>query len=55
MFTNRVGTGNTARNNLVGLTIRDRRLKLRISQRELADRLTVIGLDVDKNAFHHGY
>jgi transcriptional regulator with XRE-family HTH domain len=50
MFTNRVGTGNTARNNLVGLTIRDRRLKLRISQRELADRLTVIGLDVDKNA-----
>lgn len=50
MFTNRVGTGNTARNNQVGLTIRDRRLKLRISQRELADRLTVIGLDVDKNA-----
>lgn len=47
MFTNRTETG---RNNIVGVTVREYRKQLRISQRELADRLQIIGLDIDKNA-----
>lgn len=47
MFTNRTETGS---NNIVGVTVREYRKQLRISQRELADRLQIIGLDIDKNA-----
>ena len=36
MFTNRTETG---RNNIVGVAVREYRKQLRISQRELADRL----------------
>lgn len=46
MFSNRYN----GRNNIVGLAIKKRRRELRISQRELADRLVNIGMDVDKNA-----
>ena len=46
-FTNRTETG---RNNIVGVAVREYRKQLRISQRELADRLQIIGLDIDKNA-----
>ena len=46
MFSNRYN----GRNNIVGLAIKKRRMELRISQRELADRLVNIGMDVDKNA-----
>jgi len=37
------------RNNIAGLRVAGLRKGLRISQRELADRLHVIGMDVDKN------
>ena len=37
-------------NNLCGTNIAAFRKELKISQRELADRLQLIGLDVDKNA-----
>lgn len=47
MFTNRAETG---RNNIVGVAVHEYRKQLRISQRELADRLQIIGLDIDKNA-----
>lgn len=47
MFTNRTETG---RNNIVGVTVCKYRKQLHISQRELADRLQIIGLDIDKNA-----
>lgn len=47
MFTNRTPDG---RNNIAGIKVAELRKKLRISQRELADRLAVIGLDIDKNA-----
>lgn len=47
MFTNRTPDG---RNNIAGVKVAQLRKNLRISQRELADRLAVIGLDVDKNA-----
>ena len=47
MFTNRTETG---RNNIVGVAVREYRKQLRISQRELADRLQIIVLDIDKNA-----
>ena len=38
------------RNNISGLRVRELRKALKISQRELSDRLAVIGLDIDKNA-----
>lgn len=38
------------RNNLAGTAIATRRKALKISQRELADRLQLSGMDVDKNA-----
>lgn len=47
MFSNRTKDG---RNNLCGIKIAELRKNLKISQRELADRLQVINLDIDKNA-----
>jgi len=49
MFTNRTPDG---RNNIAGIKVAELRKNLRISQRELADRLAVIGLDIDKNAWN---
>ena len=37
-------------NNCCGKNIADYRKELKISQRELADRLQLAGLDIDKNA-----
>ena len=47
MFINKTATG---RNNICGTNIAKFRKEMKISQRELADRLQLIGLDVDKNA-----
>lgn len=47
MFTNKANDG---RNNLCGLCVAKYRKKLNKSQRELADALQLLGLDVDKNA-----
>lgn len=47
MFINKTDDG---RNNLCGKNIAKRRISLNISQRELADRLQLVGLDIDKNA-----
>lgn len=38
------------RNNIAGIKIKELRKGLKISQRELADRLSIVGLDIDKNA-----
>lgn len=47
MFSNRTQDG---RNNICGIEIAKLRKVLRISQRELADRLSNAGLIIDKNA-----
>ena len=47
MFTNRTPDG---RNHICGIKVKELRKGLRISQRELSDRLIVNGLDIDKNA-----
>ncbi len=47
MFINKSSDG---KNNLCGRIVAARRKELGYSQRELADRLQLIGLDVDKNA-----
>lgn len=47
MFINKTKSG---KNNLCGEKISLLRLELGISQRELADRLQIAGLDIDKNA-----
>lgn len=47
MFINKTADN---RNNICGKNISIFRKELRISQRELASRLQLIGLDVDKNA-----
>lgn len=47
MFINKAANGT---NNLCGKNIYAMRKNLGISQRELADRLQIRGLDVDKNA-----
>lgn len=47
MFINKTLDG---RNNICGKQIAKFRKELKISQRELADRLQLVGLDVDKNA-----
>lgn len=47
MFINKTKTG---RNNACGVNIANFRKEIKISQRELADRLQLSGLDVDKNA-----
>lgn len=48
MYKNRNGT----RNNIAGLAIRQRRLltEPRLSQRALADKMQLVGIDLDKNA-----
>ena len=47
MFINKTNDG---RNNICGSNIAALRKKMKISQRELADRLQLLGLDLDKNA-----
>ena len=47
MFTNKTGDG---RNNLCGRQIAHYRKQMKKSQRELADALQILGLDIDKNA-----
>ncbi len=47
MFINKTEDG---RNNICGKNIAKYRTEMKISQRELADRLQILGLDVDKNA-----
>ena len=47
MFTNKTNDG---RNNLCGVAVARYRKALNKSQRELADMLQLLGLDVDKNA-----
>ncbi len=47
MFNNRTPDG---RNNICGVKVAKLRKGLRISQRELADRLQLLNLDIDKNA-----
>ena len=47
MFINKTKDG---RNNLCGVRVAAARKRMGISQRELADRLQLCGLDVDKNA-----
>lgn len=50
MFNNRTTDGSIVRNNIAGTKVAQLRKGLRISQRELSDRLNTIGLDIDKNA-----
>ncbi len=47
MFINKTQDG---RNNICGANVARLRKQMKISQRELADRLQLVGLDVDKNA-----
>ena len=47
MFKARTADG---RNNITGIKMKELRNALKISQRELSDRLQVVGLDIDKNA-----
>ena len=47
MFINKTSDG---LNNISGINIKNKRKELGISQRELADRLQIAGLDLDKNA-----
>ncbi len=47
MFINKTSDGN---NNLCGTRIARFRIEMKISQRALADRLQLVGLDMDKNA-----
>lgn len=47
MFINKANNGD---NNICGKNVARRRKQMKISQRELADRLQLYGLDVDKNA-----
>ena len=47
MFINKAKNGS---NNLCGRNIAYYRTNLKISQRELADRMQLVGIDIDKNA-----
>ena len=47
MFINRANTG---ANNLIGGLLAEKRKALGLSQKKFADRLQLLGLDVDKNA-----
>lgn len=47
MFINK---SNEGLNNICGKNISKLRMKLNISQRELADRMQLVGIDIDKNA-----
>lgn len=47
MFINKTKDG---KNNLCGANISKFRTEMKLSQRELADRMQLVGLDMDKNA-----
>lgn len=47
MFINKTSEG---LNNVCGKKIAETRLSMKISQRELADRMQLVGIDIDKNA-----
>ena len=47
MFINKTSAGT---NNLIGTLLAEKRKALGLSQRKFADRLQLMGLDVDKNA-----
>lgn len=47
MFRNKSLDG---KNNICGKNIAEYRMTMKISQRELADRLQLVGIDIDKNA-----
>ena len=47
MFTNKTSDG---KNNICGTQIAHYRKQMKKSQRELADSLQILGLDIDKNA-----
>ncbi|MBR6776524.1 MAG: helix-turn-helix transcriptional regulator [Clostridia bacterium] len=47
MFRNKSLDG---KNNICGKNIAGYRMTMKISQRELADRLQLVGIDIDKNA-----
>ena len=47
MFINK---SNDGLNNVCGKNITKLRIDLKISQRELADRMQLVGIDIDKNA-----
>lgn len=47
MFINKATDG---LNNICGKNITSCRLSLKISQRELADKMQLVGIDIDKNA-----
>ena len=47
MFINKTRAG---RNNVCGANIARFRMQLGISQRKLADRMQLVGIDIDKNA-----
>ena len=47
MFINKTKDG---ANNLCGRNIAQRRIALKISQREPVDRMQLVGIDIDKNA-----
>ena len=47
MFINKTSDG---LNNVCGRNIAKLRTELKLSQRELADRLQLVGIDIDKNA-----
>lgn len=47
MFINKSDSG---LNNICGKNIAKFRLELKISQRELADKMQLVGIDIDKNA-----
>ena len=47
MFTNKTAEG---LNNICGKNIARFRMKIGISQRELADKMQLVGIDIDKNA-----
>lgn len=47
MFINKASNG---LNNVCGKNIAQFRIKMNISQRELADKMQLVGIDIDKNA-----
>lgn len=47
MFINKASDGT---NNICGKNVARERIKLGLSQRELADRMQLVGIDLDKNA-----
>ncbi len=47
MFINKTSTG---LNNICGKNIAKFRTELKISQRQLADKMQLVGIDIDKNA-----